>query len=163
MREYRPLNLCYLITVLPWRREAETPSDWFRSDSQLKWWVEKKTEAELRSLNRHSFFPGSSKASAGVPQELMYVALWCIDCLGSLNWCCSFLALLTENPTNIQKTTGEEHVGLSYNWGLVKLHSIKTINWRLAKRGEKAKEETELHLRDLTPQLASGDCVFLVL
>lgn len=157
VREHRPPNLCYLIRVLTWGREAQTPSDWFRSDSQVKWLVEKKMEADLRSENGQSFCTAPSAASAGVSHWLLSGALRCMDHLGSLNCFCSCSAPLTENPTNLQKNIGEEHAGFSYSWRFVRLHPIKTISWRLAEHSEKDKEGIEIQLRDLSPQLANGD------
>lgn len=136
--------------MLTWGRDVQTPSDSFRSDSQVKWLVEKKMEADLRSENGQSFCTAPSSAYAGVSHQLISVSLRCIDSLGSLN--CFCLLPLTENLTNLQQNVGEEHAGFSYSW----LHPIKTTHWRLSKHSEKGEEGTEMQLRHLSPQLANG-------
>lgn len=119
VKEHRTLNLFYLSRVLTWGRETQTPSEWFRSDSQVKRLVEKKMEADLRSLNKPSFCVGPSTASAGASHGLISVALRFTDCLGSLNCFYNCSAPLTENPTNIEKNTGEDSPTAEGLWNFI--------------------------------------------
>lgn len=157
VREHRPLNLCYLSRVLTWGMEAQTPSGWFRSDSQVKWLVKKKMEADLRSLNRQSFCVGPSTASAGASHRLISVALRFMDCLGSLNCFYNCSAPLTENPTNIEKMTGEDSPTAEGLWNFIPSRPSVGDS---QKKPEKGKEGTELQLRNLSFQLANGDYFF---
>lgn len=140
VRECRPQLCAIWSRKLTWGREAQTPSDWLRSDNQV---MEKNFKADVGSLNRESFCTG---LSATPPGGSHWLPSWSFgSCLGSLNCFCNHSVPLTENPTNFQKTVGEEHAGPSYSWEFLRLHPNKTTSWRLTKYSEKDTEGLESH------------------
>lgn len=99
VRECRPQLCAIWSRKLTWGREAQTPSDWLRSDNQV---MEKNFKADVGSLNRESFCTG---LSATPPGGSHWLPSWSFgSCLGSLNCFCNHSVPLTENPTNFQKT-----------------------------------------------------------